>query len=116
MNRMRVLVCGSNYGRTYITALARNPRKYQLAGILAQGSLRSHEVAAVNEVPLYRSTDELPDNLHLACAAMSSAAWPAVLELIRRGIHVISRICQRPKLSSESASGPAGWPLLSSWK
>jgi len=90
---MRVLVCGSNYGRTYITALARNPRKYQLAGVLAQGSLRSHEVAALNDVPLYHSTDELPDDITLACAAMSSVAWPVVLQLIRRGIHVL---CEHP--------------------
>ena len=95
MNPMRVLVCGSNYGRTYITALARNPRKYQLAGILAQGSVRSHEIAALNDVPLYCSTDELPDNIHLACAAMNSAAWPVVLQLIRRGIHVV---CEHPYL------------------
>jgi thiazolinyl imide reductase len=90
---MRVLVCGSNYGRTYITALTRNPRKYQLAGVLAQGSLRSHEVAALHDVPLYCTTDELPDNIHLACAAMNSAAWPLVLQLIRRGIHVL---CEHP--------------------
>lgn len=93
MSRMRVLVCGSNYGRGYITALARNPRKYQLAGILAQGSFRSHEVAALSDAPLYDSTDELPDNIDLACAAMSSGAWPVVLELIRRGIHVL---CEHP--------------------
>jgi thiazolinyl imide reductase len=93
MSRMRVLMCGSNYGRTYITALARNPRKYQLAGILARGSLRSHEAAVLSDVPLYRSTDELPDNIDLACAAMSSSAWPVVLQLIRRGIHVL---CEHP--------------------
>jgi thiazolinyl imide reductase len=90
---MRVLVCGSNYGRSYVTALARNPNKYQLAGILAQGSFRSHEVAALNDAPLYHSTDELPGNIDLACAAMSSEAWPVVLELIRRGIHVL---CEHP--------------------
>jgi yersiniabactin synthetase, thiazolinyl reductase component len=93
MNRMRVLVCGSNYGRAYITALARNPRRHQLAGILAQGSARSHQVAAANGVPLYYSTEELPDNIDLACAAMSSAAWPVVLQLIQRGIHVL---CEHP--------------------
>jgi len=90
---MRVLVCGSNYARVYITALAREPRKYQLAGILAQGSDRSQQVAALNGVPLYSSTEELPDNIGLACAAMSSAAWPTVLQLIRRGIHVL---CEHP--------------------
>src|SRR5271167_3859161 len=93
MSRMRVLVCGSNYGRAYITALDREPRKFQLAGILGQGSLRSQRLAALNVVPLYRSTNELPDNIDLACAAMSSAAWPLVLQLIRRGIHVL---CEHP--------------------
>ena len=93
MSRMRVLVCGSNYGRAYITALAREPRKFQLAGIVAQGSLRSQQLAALNAVPLYRSTSELPDNIDLACAAMSSSAFPMVLHLIRRGIHVL---CEHP--------------------
>jgi len=90
---MRVLVCGSNYGRAYITALARNPRRYQLTGILAQGGARSQQVAAANGVPLYCSTEELPDNIDFACTAMSSAAWPVVLRLIRRGIHVL---CEHP--------------------
>ena len=93
MSGMRVLVCGSNYGRAYIRALAREPRKFQLAGILAQGSLRSQQLAALTGVPLYRSTGELPDNIDLACAAMSSAAWPLVLQLIRRAIHVL---CEHP--------------------
>jgi thiazolinyl reductase component of yersiniabactin synthetase len=93
MSRMRVLVCGANYGRTYLAALARQPRKYELAGILAQGSLRSHEVAAVNDVPLYRSAGEVPDDIDLACAAMSSSAFPVVLQLMRRGMHVL---CEHP--------------------
>ena len=93
MSRLRVLVCGSNYGRAYITALGREPRKFRLIGILARGSLRSQQLAVLNGVPLYRSTSELPDNIDLACAAMSSAAWPVVLQLIRRGIHVL---CEHP--------------------
>jgi len=94
---MRVLVCGSNYGRTYITALAREPRKYQLAGILAQGSQRSLCLAALSGVPLFHSADELPDNIDLACGAMSSAAFPGVLQLLRRGIHVL---CEHPYSAS----------------
>ena len=93
MSRLRVLVCGSNYARAYLAALALEPRKYQLAGILARGSDRSQLLAALNGVPLYRSTDELPDNIDLACAAMSSTAWPAVLQLIRRRVHVL---CEHP--------------------
>ena len=93
MRPLRVLVCGSNYGRAYITALWREPDKYQLAGILARGSARSQRVAALNGVPLYLSTNELPDNIDLACAAVSSAAWPVVLQLIRRGINVL---CEHP--------------------
>jgi yersiniabactin synthetase, thiazolinyl reductase component len=98
MSRMRVLVCGSNYARTYIPALGREPRKFQLAGVLARGSMRSAQMATLNGVPLYRSTGELPDNIDLACAAMSSAASPVVLQLIRRGIHVL---CEHPY--------PSGW-------
>ncbi len=93
MSRMQVLVCGSNYGRAYIRALAREPRKFQLAGILARGSLRSHQVAALRGVSLYQSADELPDNINLACTAMSSDALPVVLQLIERGIHVL---CEHP--------------------
>jgi thiazolinyl imide reductase len=93
MSRIRVLVCGSNYGRAYVTALAREPRKYELAGILAQGGARSQQLAALSAVPLYGLTGGLPDNVDLACAAMSSAAWPVVLQLIRRGIHVL---CEHP--------------------
>src|SRR5208283_5178645 len=89
MSRMRVLVCGSNYGRAYITALARNPRRYQLTGILAQGGARSQQVAAANGVPLYCATEELPDNGGFAGTAMSSAASPVVLRLSRRGSHVL---------------------------
>jgi thiazolinyl imide reductase len=93
MRPMRVLVCGSNYGRAYITALRHEPRKYELVGILARGSGRSQRVAAVNGVPLYGSADEIPDNIDFACTAMSSTAWPLVLELVRRGIHVL---CEHP--------------------
>ena len=93
MRPMRVLVCGSNYGRSYISALRHEPRKYQLAGILARGSARSQRVAAVNGVPLYCSAQELPDNIDLACNAMSSSAWALVLQLVRRGTHVL---CEHP--------------------
>jgi len=93
MGRMQVLVCGSNYARTYLAALAGEPRKFQLAGILARGSGRSIEVAELSGVPLYHSTSELPDHITLACAAMSSKASPVVLQLIRRGIHVL---CEHP--------------------
>jgi len=93
MSRMQILVCGSNYARTYLTALAREPGKFQLAGILARGSARSQRMAALTGVPLYRSVGELPDRIDLACAAMSSAAFPIVGQLIRRGIHVL---CEHP--------------------
>src|SRR5271169_6321437 len=93
MRPMQVLVCGSNYGRAYITALRHEPRKYKLVGILARGSARSQRVAAVNGVPLYGSADEIPDNIDLACAAMSSTAWAVVLQLVRRGIPVL---CEHP--------------------
>ncbi len=97
MRRLRVLVCGTNYGRAYLAALARSPHKYELVGILAQGSARSRDLATAKGVPLYGSAEELPDNIDLACAAMSSAAWPVVLLLIRHGVHILCEHPQRPE-------------------
>jgi thiazolinyl imide reductase len=92
----RVLVCGSNYGRFYLSALKRAAGSYQLVGILARGSERSQRVAESYGVPLYQAADELPEGIDIACAAMSSDANAVVLQLLDRGIHVLWEHPQRP--------------------
>jgi thiazolinyl imide reductase len=93
MKRLRVLVCGTNYGRIYLDAIALKPSRYELAGILAVGSARSRKVAAQHRAPLFHNVEELPGDIHLACAAMGSSGSDAVLALLDRGIHVV---CEHP--------------------
>ncbi len=94
MKRLRVLVCGSNYGRVYFEALRRRPDRFQPAGLLARGSGRSRELAAAAGVPMYRAAGELPPDIDLACAAVGTAAGQIVVELLGRGVHVL---CEHPQ-------------------
>lgn len=91
--RRRALICGTHYGYRYLTAVARDPERYELAGILARGSLRSILLAAQYGVPLYRDVAEVPDAIDVAYAAMGPDGDGAVLELLRRGVDVL---CEHP--------------------
>jgi len=103
MNRLRVLVCGTNYGRAYLNAISRRADAFVLVGLLAKGSRRSHYVAAENGVPLYFDPRELgKDRVDLACAAMNSSARQVVLKLLEQGIHVL---CEHPQVSSTLTAG-----------
>jgi len=93
MKRLRVLVCGTNYGRIYMDAIALKQSRYELAGVLALGSPRSRKVAAQHRAPLFQSVEELPGDIDLACAAMGTPGSEAVLALLDRGIHVL---CEHP--------------------
>jgi pyochelin biosynthesis protein PchG len=86
-------VCGTNYGAHYLEAIERNPRRYELAGILARGSLRSTLLAARYGVPLYQTVGTVPDGIDVAFAAMGVAGDEAVLQLLRRGVDVL---CEHP--------------------
>jgi thiazolinyl imide reductase len=89
----RVLVCGSRYGSAYVEAIDASNGRFDLAGILARGSARSQALAARCRRPLYVSVDEIPDGIGIACAAMGRAEGATVLELVRRGTHVL---CEHP--------------------
>ena len=94
MKPIRILVCGTNYGRSYVQAIGREPRAYVLAGILARGSSRSHSLARTNDVPLWKTPENLPSDIDLACAALPSSASRVVLGLLDRKIHVL---CEHPQ-------------------
>ena len=102
MNRIRVLVCGTNYGRAYLRAISRRADAFELVGVLARGSSRSHKVADENGVPLYLDLREMGKNVDLACAAMSLSAWPVVIKLLERGVHVL---CEHPQRSAALMAG-----------
>lgn len=90
---MRVVVCGSHYGATYVHALSREPGLGTLAALLARGSRRSQQLASKLGVPLCREVDELPDGTDLALVALGSHAASVVDDLLARGIHAL---CEHP--------------------
>jgi thiazolinyl imide reductase len=101
MNPLNVLVCGTNYGRTYIEAINLGGASYRLAGILARGSARSKQVAHQYGVPLYLCIEGLTRDIELACAAMGGSGGDVVAGLLARGIHVLS---EHPQKSSQLQS------------
>ena len=93
MNHMRVLLCGTNYGRSYLEAIRLGGTKYRLVGILARGSARSQRTASEFGVPLFRSLDHLDREIDFACAAMGASGDEVVLGLLARNIHIL---CEHP--------------------
>ncbi len=89
-----VIVCGSNYARSYVRAIAAAPDRWAVAGILARGSARSRALAQACGVPIFLDPDDIPEGCDLACAAMSGAASETLVRLPARGLHVI---CEHPQ-------------------
>lgn len=93
---MRVLVCGTNYGRFYLEAIRLGRADFRLAGILARGSARSQLTALEYGVPLFRGVTEVDQDVDLACAAMGASGSDAVLGLLAHRIHVLCEHPQKP--------------------
>ncbi|MEM8995676.1 MAG: Gfo/Idh/MocA family oxidoreductase [Acidobacteriota bacterium] len=86
----RVLLCGSNYGRTYLPAIEGSAGRFRCAGLFARGSERSRRLAASLDVPLYRRVGDLPAGaFEVAVVALPRAASGVADELLRRGVHVL---------------------------
>ncbi|MGW3968833.1 Gfo/Idh/MocA family oxidoreductase [Streptomyces ardesiacus] len=90
---LRVLVCGTNFGRFYAEAVHRRPG-YVLAGVLSRGSHASRSYAESLGVPWYTDPADLPDNIDAACVAVSSSisggqGTELARTLMDRGIHVL---------------------------
>lgn len=91
---LRVIVCGTTFGQTYLSGIANLPEHFQLAGILARGSAFARHCAQKHKVPLYTSVSELPDDIHAACVVVRSgilggAGTTLAKTLLERGIHVL---------------------------
>lgn len=96
MQPLRIVVCGTNYARFYLSAIRAHQDRYLLVGILAQGSARSLRVADRWGVPLFRRVSELPADIDIACSALGISASDVVLQLLEKGIHVL---CEHPQQS-----------------
>ncbi|MFJ4439333.1 Gfo/Idh/MocA family oxidoreductase [Streptomyces sp. NPDC088923] len=90
---LRVLVCGTNFGRFYAQAVDERPGLV-LAGVLSRGSAASRELAARYGVPHHTEVSALPEDIDLACVAVGSAisggaGTELALALLDRGVHVL---------------------------
>ncbi|MGI9273925.1 MAG: Gfo/Idh/MocA family oxidoreductase [Endozoicomonas sp.] len=89
---MKVLVCGTNYGATYLRALSMGDPGLSAAGILSTGSERSRAYASGLNIPHFTSVKEIPEgSVDIACVAVGSDVGNQLtLELLERGIHVLA--------------------------
>lgn len=90
----RVLIVGSKFGELYLNAFLQPQSGLELVGILAQGSVRSQQLARDFNVPLFRSLDELPDDIDIACVVIRAEVIGGkgdqlTQALLARGISVI---------------------------
>lgn len=71
MNRTRVVVCGTTFGRVYVAGVRRLPEHYELVGILSRGSEQSRAFASRQRLPLFTTIEELPE-FDMACVVVRS--------------------------------------------
>lgn len=92
--RSRVVVCGTDFGRVYLAAIARTTAPLDLVGVLARGGERSQACAREYGVPLYTDVDQLPSDVDIACVVVGAGinggpGAELAIRLMERGIHVL---------------------------
>jgi thiazolinyl imide reductase len=98
----RVVVCGTGFGRVYLSALRRQGMPFELTGILARGSARSQACARHYQVPLYTEAGQLPAT-DIACVVVNAGlnggrGAELAQDLLARGVHVLQ---EHPLLGTE---------------
>lgn len=73
MNRKRILVCGTGFGKIYLKAIIES-EQYELAGILGRGSARTRNLAESLGVPAYADFAEIGTEVDAACVVIPNAA------------------------------------------
>ena len=91
---LRVIVCGTGFGRFYVRALRGMTDTFRLSGLLTRGGEYSRRYARELGVPLYTAPDQLPDDIDAACVVVGSAVsggagGEIAHALLERGVHVI---------------------------
>ncbi|WP_207004239.1 Gfo/Idh/MocA family oxidoreductase [Trinickia mobilis] len=93
-NNRRVLVAGAKFGELYLNAFMRAQDGLELAGLLANGSARSQQLAHAFGIPLYTSPEQVPGDTDIVCVVVRSSvaggAGTALAEtFLQRGMHVV---------------------------
>ncbi|WP_409069397.1 Gfo/Idh/MocA family oxidoreductase [Clostridium sp. FAM 1755] len=92
---MRIVVCGTNFGRMYLGGVNMLGESGKLVGILSGGSKQSKACADENNVPLYTSVDELDKSMvDIVCIAVKSSVTGGkgtdiALKCLEKGISVL---------------------------
>lgn len=91
---LRVVLCGTNFGRLYAHAIRRLPERFELSGVLCRGNAKSIEFARRMGVPAWTSVEQVPDDVDLACVVVGSsvsagAGSDLAQQLLSRGLHVL---------------------------
>ena len=73
MNRKRILVCGTGFGKIYLKTIIES-EQYELAGILGRGSARTRNLAESLGVPVYTDFVEIDTEVDAACVIIPNAA------------------------------------------
>ncbi len=89
---MQVLLCGTNYGASYVGPLLARPAGLRLAGILSRGSERSRSLARQLGVAHYTGVDRVPEGVvDAAIVAVAGEAGIALSEaFLARRIAVLA--------------------------
>lgn len=94
IEKLKVLVCGTTFGRFYINAINLSD-KFVLSGILSNGSVNSRKLAEEYKVDLFTRLDEIKKGIFdLACVVIRSSivggeGSEIAKELMKKGISVI---------------------------
>ena len=95
MKKIKVIVCGTGFGKYYLEAVRRLDDRIKLAGIFSRGSRQSAHWAELLGVPMYTSFAELDEvEIDLVCVVIKSEIvggnGTEVTEyFLKRGIHVL---------------------------
>jgi len=90
----RVVVCGTGFGRVYLSAFADPSGPLRLTGILGRGSARTKACAQRYHVPLLTHVDEVAEHADIACVVVPNgvgggAGATLAQQLLERGVHVL---------------------------
>jgi thiazolinyl imide reductase len=91
---LRVLICGTNFGRLYLGAVADLAPDLELAGVLSRGGAASRELARRYGVAHHESLETIGADIDVACVAVGStisggAGTELARALLTRGVHVL---------------------------
>jgi len=92
--KKRVVIVGAKFGELYLNSFIEAQPELELVGLVAKGSARAIHLADAFGVTLYKSLEDLPDDIDIACVVIRAAVIGGegnhlVEALLRRGVHVI---------------------------